>query len=456
MTFLFIAIAGCLLVMGIWSIPITREYILALGPGIWDEWLEQWFALVLTLVLASLFFFVVRHDGSKSGGPAEAPIANSAPDTIISPAPEPSSNIPNLPGQVIARDEYGQVVPLPGVTLKLGQNQTLSDGRGQFQLPLYPIPKSDSLLQVLHDAYVTRFMRYDDPLISAHKPIELTPKMRIIVVEAAVNAVLQTGDSRLNVIRSNLESQLRCNEIEMLADDALREDVIGRLYKNQEGRALYDSRTLQKVGDFHGATHGVFWSVERQTGGLRLECKLVSFKTTQIVQSVSVRLENESLLTDASLYLADLLLAQLAEIKILSPKTGTICTRILPVEGYALYQPKTWTLWLTLLPEGNHRHYPQLKITVQNDGSWFASAVYVGADEPITRTMPFRIYAVLTDPDYTRRITDYLAHNKDEGIEFSPNDAQHYRILDNLRVMRRDTEEHRSAHVLPASLMHGG
>lgn len=435
----FIAIGVCLLLLGIWSIPPARDYVLMLGVGVLDEWLERWLLPALTLSLCCLFYLVSRHEAVKPGGGLNEPPGS--PPVSAAALPVPNTDIQTLPGQVTSRDGQDQPSPVSGATIRVGQSQVLSDDQGLFQVPLYPFPKMDSLVQVSHGSHVTRFLRYDDPIVSAHKQIELTPKMRIIVLEAGDSTILQPDDNRQDIIRSNLEGNLECSEIELLADAALRDDIVQRLYQYQEGRALYDTRTIQKVGDFHGATHGVFWSVKRQVNSLQLECKLVSFKTANIVKSVFVQLENENLLSDASAYLAGLLLAQLAEIKILSPKTGTSCGHGLPVEGYALYKPKTWALWLTLLPEGNHRHYPQLKITVQADGSWFASAVYVGPEERVTRAAPFRIYAVLADPQYTKKFSEYLEHGTDKGIEFDPNDNLHYRILDNIKVTRTDSNE---------------
>lgn len=355
---------------------------------------------------------------------------------------EPPNDSPTFSSQIVYRDDQNKIVPISGAKIQVGHNDAISsDVNGKFQVPLLSLPNSNTLVRISHDNYVTRFLRFDDPIISSHSLIELAHKMRIIVLEAGERGAVNLSDNQQRELTNNLENYLRAtDDLELLVDTSSRNDIIKQLYLFSKGRALYDPATLQQVGNFRGATHGLFWTVIQQKGSLLVECKLVDFKTARIRATADVKIKDENSLenslSNASAYLVDLLLVQLADIKILSPKTGIETGYQLSVEGYALYRPIQWTLYVTLLPDGNSLHYPQQQITVKDDGSWFASSVYVGNPQPVDKPLKYRVYAILIHPNHAAQIEDYLNGKNSTGLNLNALDKNTIRFLDHIEVVR--------------------
>ncbi|MCI0558231.1 MAG: hypothetical protein MN733_07025 [Nitrososphaera sp.] len=435
---MWIVAAGCGLLWEAWSNEAIRQYVIDLA----ERGLLPILSIIFVIFLLSGVWFdaqpIIVNFGPQPNQ-TEIKIVSSNMDNDSDSLQQETPKGAILKGKIIFRDDRNQTISLSGATIKVGQNDTVSNADGSFEVPLDSSPRGDTLVRVSHDNYISGFLRFDDPIISNRIPIELKPKLRIIVAEARDRGALQLNESQQSTIRTSLEHHLQGDEIELFADGRLRDAIVNKLHQYQEERALYDPQTLQRAGNFHGATHGVFWSVRTHGDRWVFDCKLVSFKTSKIIKTADVSVRSESLLDDESVNLASLLLARLAEIRILSPKTGTNSGHQLSLEGYALYRPKSWTLWITLLPEGNERHYPQRKITVKDDGSWFASSVYVGPEEYVNRPIEFRVYAVLTDPERTIEISRYLETGSNRGLDLNSWSDRQCRILDSIRVTRKDS-----------------
>jgi len=167
-------------------------------------------------------------------------------------------------------------------------------------------------------------LRFDDPAVNVDHLIELQPKMRIIVVADSAVSGSSIDEHQQSLVRSALETHIAGGDIELLADDELRNDIVKRLYQYSEGRALYDPQTLQKIGDFHGATHAIFWSVGKKKDVLQVECRLVSLRSSKIENIADVYFEATANLEPAAAYVGDLLLSQLTLASILSPRSSVI------------------------------------------------------------------------------------------------------------------------------------
>jgi hypothetical protein len=337
-------------------------------------------------------------------------------------------------GRVVTLDASGKLVPVPIGTTRIGQNQASFTSDGSFQVRLSDAPQSDSLLEIAADHYLHRFLRLDDPALVEHEPIELTPKMKIIVVPSTETTKKEIG-AGIEAIRRGLENELGSEQIELLSNDKLRDDVVRRLYDYQENGALYDPKTLARVGNFYGATDGVFWTLERNDKTFTLECKLVNLSTAKVENSVTPTFPQEVNLATAAILAGDMLLSQMAQAKILTPKDTATVRRKISLRGYSLYIPRNWTLWISMLPEGNDEHFPQRRISTHGDDSWYAPDVYAGEDG-LPQPVRFEVYMVLTDPDYSNVIQAYLDKHLEGGLNMNAWSKERFRILDHISVTR--------------------
>jgi hypothetical protein len=261
--------------------------------------------------------------------------------------------------------------------------------------------------------------------------------LKIVVIEASASSSREYPPGLRANIEAELEQSFRTTGIRLLADHTLREDLIRELQRYQQGRALYDPATLKQVepGHFHGATHGVFWSVTGAGSSPVIECRLVRLLTSEIVTTASATSNIEDTPDSSVQQIATALLADIAEVKIEVPAPNDDCGRTITVRGRVSYFPKNWTLWVTMLPDGKSNHYPQRFATMQRNGFFFAPEVYLG-EEAISQTQRFSIYAVMADEEYSARISAYLAHPNDVGLDISNWPRQHSRIIANVPVNR--------------------
>jgi len=435
--------AGLLAIL-CWLPEPARDHLLERLPSpfddLLDDWLQRGLVLVLLMSLSVPMAFALSSPGvivaadspAESGGTATATSPSPTSSATETTAP-PQPSRPSLSGRVVTRAN-NKLTPIAGATVTFGDSHAVTDDQGRFSVVAPPTSGRTLLLRVTHNEYVTSFVRGDDARLTGTGAIEMTPRRRIVVL--AAGAKMESGD-----VRRALEQQLQSNDIALLADDGIRDKILQELYRYQEGRALYDQRTLQKVGSFHGATHGVFWSIDHGPGALEFEVRLVNFATTDVEQTVSVRLASEDQFRSGASYVADLLLAKLTTVGILTPQDGARTGHWLSVEGFALLRPKTWTLWLSVVPDGNTRHYPQHHITAQNDGAWYASAVYVGPEEKVVRPTGYRIYAVYANPELTNAIQRYIDGGSNSGLDLNSCGPQQCAVLGHVNVVRLDTAD---------------
>jgi len=269
-----------------------------------------------------------------------------------------------------------------------------------------------------------------------HTEPERQARLRVVIVEAPVPGTEQYPALFRQLIEAQFEKHFRTAGIGLLADEQLRARIVIELQRVQEARALYDPATLQRVGDFHGATHGAFWSLTKSGVGWQLQCRLVRFRTSEVLATASSTFANADSIGATVQETADLLLSDIAEVTILSPVESGVCSRRIVVSGRARYMPRTWTLWLTLLPDTISAHYPQMPVTVQRNDEWLAPEVYLG-DENLLQSQAFTIYAVLTDAEYSQRMRDYIDRADNGGIDVSKWPRQHYKLVSHVTVTRK-------------------
>jgi len=423
---------ACALVAALWSRERLRER--ALGY-LWvrlGNWAERWISLILPCLIIVLLVWpalgnkgLIRKVVTKSA--ALVPMANRSDTCGL-----------RFTGHVVSEDDEDHPISVSGAILRIDQDEGKTDERGFFDFCLSAKPTPQSLVRVAHSSYVTRFLRYDDPIVGNRKDIDVTPKKRIVDVEIGEDAGAPPSESQSREIRTGLLAGMKSNDIELLTDDKLRDDIISKLHQYQEGRALYDPRTIQRAGRFHAASHGLFWGFRRQGGSLELEAKLVSFRSTKIEESSVVQLRNEEDLERGAVYLGEQLLARLAEASILSPRMGTVSSPTISAEGYALYIPRGWRLWISLVPEGIAQHFPQLELTLQDDGYWSAAEVHVGPEDRLGRPTKFAVYTFVADAEYGEKIGDYLRRNSNSGLDINDWSDVHRRILGHIEVIRNE------------------
>src|SRR5579871_917400 len=264
---------------------------------------------------------------------------------------------------------------------------------------------------------------------------ERQAELRVVIIEtAAANAEPYPADFRKRV-EAQLAKHFRTAGIGLLAGDQLRARLVQELQRNQEARALYDPATLQGVWNFHGATHGVFWTIGKVDEGWQVDCKLVRFKTAEVIASATAVVKDGGSLNTVVPTLGDALLSEIAEVTIQTPTEGNVCGRRIVVQGRAKYVPRNWTLWLSLLPDTVSAHFPQRPVTVERNAEWTAPDVYLG-EETIARPQSFRIFAVLVDAAYSETIKNYIASGSNLGLDITSWPREHCKIISHVTVTR--------------------
>lgn len=269
---------------------------------------------------------------------------------------------------------------------------------------------------------------------------ERQAELRVVIIEAgAANAEPYPADFRER-LEPQLAKHFRTAGIGLLAGDQLRARLVQELQRNQEARALYDPATLQGIGDFHGATHGVFWTIGKVGEGWQVDCRLVRFKTAEVIASATALVKDGESLNAGIQTLGDALLSEIAEVDIQTPTEGNVCGWRIVVQGRAKYLPRNWTLWLSLLPDTVSMHFPQRPVTVERNAEWTAPDVYLG-EEMIAHPEGFRIFAVVVDAAYSETIKNYIASGNNMGLDIASWPREHCKIISHVTVTRTMTTD---------------
>ena len=116
-----------------------------------------------------------------------------------------------------------------------------------------------------------------------------------------------------------------------------------------------------------------------------------------------------------------------------------MCGRRIVVQRRAKYAPRTWTLWLSLLPDTVPVHFPQRPVTVERNAEWTAPDVYLGGGRDQTP-------AALPDFCSPRRcailqmIKNYIASGSNAGLDVASWPREHCKIISRVTVARTTTD----------------
>jgi hypothetical protein len=220
-----------------------------------------------------------------------------------------------------------------------------------------------------------------------------------------------------------------------------KDDVIKELFKLHNGRALYNQKSLARIGQMQAADWGVFGWVERLHGRILLSCELTHLATGEKSCGAQLEVPDEGLIGQASVYLADQLIAQQCEIHILGPKSHSRCARRLAISGDLKWRPDTWSLWLFVEPRESDGKYPQVSVTEVKNGLWQAMAMIGdGSNRGIGEV--FHVYPMLVCQRRSRQITEYLRDirtdmSRNVGLNMSEwKNLREYKIFPGVVVKR--------------------
>jgi len=418
----------------LWSMPPIRIYAVGWMPDKLGDVLEGWAGAALFVLVLGLTVVTARalHGGVVIRPPSPTPCMGIGDDRPSMPTAEP---IPGrtLAGRVVMHAASGKLRPIVDGKVRVGQIVADVNPQGTFEVALPDSPQPDTLVQIEAAHSQSRFLRLDDTTLKQHQPIEIVPKRRILVLPANVH----DSDSADEEIRRALENELGSEQLELLSNDKLRDEVLNRLYAYQQNSALYDPETIARAGNFHGATDGVFWLLAKAPNSFTLDCKLVNFTTAKVEQAVDARFSKDTPLVDAAVAVADLLMARIAQAKILSPRDTAEVIQRISLRGFSANIPKNWTLWIGVLPEGNDRFFPQRRLSAHGDQSFYAPDVYVGPEGALQQPTRFELYSFLTAPNYSEVIQQYIQTGTHGGLDMNAWNKDLFKILDHIVVVRR-------------------
>jgi hypothetical protein len=440
-----------------------------------DRWLERWLQPLLSVITLICIGMAMRTQtgpviqdppsppsmstDTAAPGPAAATAAAAsaavAPLSAATPAAVTEERSPAIAQPVVAQFRIvargldgAPTAGISGVEVRVGQDRSATDAEGRVKLTASTRPSPDALMHISHPEYVPHFLPFRDLGSADAGSIEIKPVMRIVAIDTAerpsggaagTSPTTSAPPTGAASTRHAFESAFVRKGLELVTNEKERGEIVTQLYRYAEGRALYDPRTLQNLGMFRAASHAAFITVEQGPHGVRkATARLVSFKTTVIEQIVEVDEGDRASASDAGRILAERLLSQIAELRILNPRTATGCGGpVVALDGFGLFVPERWKIWISVQPQGLARHFPQLPVTLQADGSWSAAEVNVGETRTLARGQTFKVYAVLADEQHSREISEYLTGGNNLGLDLSRWNERSYRVLDNITIVRR-------------------
>jgi len=292
----------------------------------------------------------------------------------------------------------GKEIPIEGALISAGGYTAHSEIDGTFvlELPEQLDHGGERLLIVTHCHYVS-----DTRMLADYKdgsPITLEPRRRVTFAAFRGSLAGEEFAASRRAIADAIQNRLsKVSEFEV-KDEEIRDDIIRRLFAMQQGRSVYDKKTLVEVGKERFASHGVFGSVSRSGDGVALTCALANFRTGNTEKFASIVVASTSQLGDATEYLVDQLIAQLCEVTILSPRDGARRGREAQVQGSIKFFPDSWELKLSVKPHRATGHFFQDGITPEAHGIWSTTNVHLGSGRPEENGDQFDVYPLLVSP----------------------------------------------------------
>jgi hypothetical protein len=282
-----------------------------------------------------------------------------------------------------------------------------------------------------------RFRRLDEVQSEAETILE--PKLRITVLNFSVPVGADLVPTQ-RAVRNGIEKELtQTGHIKVVISDNERSTILHLLNRQHQERGVYDKQMLIQFGKMQAALYGIFGSITSEGPYYRITCTLVNYSTgiTENEQVIRVR-DGPGWGDFAGSVVADQILAQLSKIRILTPIENSSNERVIKAEGFAVLRPPDWSLWLTLVPSGMSLHFPQQRLTVESDESWKSSDVHLGTESSTLQPQAFTLYALLTDPEYSQVISNYLKSKTNVGLDINAWDKSRYRIGHSIELLRSD------------------
>jgi hypothetical protein len=214
------------------------------------------------------------------------------------------------------------------------------------------------------------------------------------------------------------------------------DQLVQELHRQQRMTPLHNKETMVRIGNFTGATAGLFGAVHSTgRGSVGIQAELIDLSTSEVLASARAEIRKESALESAVDWLADQILATLTTAEIESPRDGAPCGRQITVKGHAKFVPETWRIWVTVAPSLNGHHYPQKRLSPEADGSWFSHSIYAG-DEGNSRSQQqlFTLCVVLVDEQADER----LGRAVGTDLQLDDFGDKHCRMLAHIDLSRSD------------------
>jgi hypothetical protein len=373
--------------------------------------------------------------------PAAPPAGTVPPATVAAPQPaeEPlPETVPDREGVAVLR---GRVLdrssrkPIADAVVRLDQDEAHSGADGTFALTL-SAPSGTSLCRVTHDDYQTDVVAVQEKSLARRLTVRLQPRKRLLVAELE-----GTSPGEGKRFRRILENRFaRCKELALVSEDV--RPLIRQFVRYQNGRVIF-ARDKVPRPKLLPASYVVFSSLGGRGGRERVECTLVELETGAIKASTSTRVERPRELARAVEELADRLVAHLCEIRILCKISTTPRNHVITLKGFAPFRPDNWMLWISVLPHGTSRHYPQQPVTWGEDGIWIADSVAIGGGDFLRTPVQFTVFAALVDQELNGVIETYhkecaAGRRANEGLDLTKWMPSSCRLLDKDEVIRCD------------------
>ena len=314
--------------------------------------------------------------------------------------------------------------PVAGADVSIGKYETSSLSNGKFRLTFNDYGQ-DKEIHIAGDDFFDWSDLVSEEMLKTPLDVSLRPKVRVLLWEPLIETEDSQGmDALGTAITSALDQQFTdCDEIEVVLFGTELQQALEAL--GQPGRfpELYDMNQAVTIGQFIGANRLVLPKIQETSDGFELSAIMMDLRLgTQVESSTKVFAESAPTQIEVK-ELAASLIAKLTSIAIKEVSGNPsgdwiidISDRSIAMSGITSCVPAEHVIWVTVVPEGTNKHYPQVRAQIAGR-RWNAPSIYIGKDGEYGRI--FNVYVILAPPDVNAVFEEYVSRGDTHGLKLT-------------------------------------
>jgi len=323
--------------------------------------------------------------------------------------------------------------PISQAEVTIGKEKSYTASSGEFRISTKVFDSNiDITVKKSGFSEWTDFLETEQ--LTENIKVKLTPKIRIFLADFTS----EDESSSLKPYETKLPQTMKsafveCNDMEVVARGENLQKILEEIEYEKNLNELFNPKEIVQTGKMFGANYAITGKIFQMKNTIQIQTEMLNMKyaTTELQKDVVV--ENQDYLLDAARFLSLEMVAKIVAVKIADIKYSHYDYRQIEVEGTNSCIPEGWVIWISVLPSGTDRHYPQVYATVDKE-NWIAPSIYLGDEgKPEDRERLYHIYAILADQDAHKQFLEYIDTQNYEGLKKLPEGAK---ICDRREVKR--------------------